>query len=238
MKTKILFILTTLLSINVIGQTTEFSFHLTSGLFSFRGSGSAKSSMFNVGSGTLLKGYTNNPWGINSGFSYGFAINAQRVTKYNLVFGLQSAYESLTSKIYITTIWNNDLDYIIAEGSKTDLNHQFFNLHPFIGKRFKLIKNLQTDLLIGFDIGFCLGVKEYPDIKTDLGIFNTSHERGKPQDDDYRLRIDIINYYKNFGLTIGYSHGLTNYKNGYEGGLPREVYSRMLRFGLVYKICI
>ncbi len=227
-------ILTTFLSINVIGQTTEFSFHLTSGLFSFRGSESGNSTFYKLSDPSSTSGSTNTPWGSSNGPSYGLALNAQRVTKYNLIFGLQTAYEFLSSRIKIRSIWVDNHWVSASSDSKTDLNHQFINLHPFIGKRFNLIKNLQSDLILGLDLGIFLKVKEEPNIKSSLGTYDSSRERNKPEDNDIRLRIDLTNYYKNFGLTIGYSYGFTNYMKGYVGGSP-EVYSRMLRLGLVYK---
>ena len=237
MKNIFFLILTTLFSINVIGQTTEFSLHFTSGLFSFRGSESGNSTFYTLNDPSSTSGRTNTPWGNSSGASYGFALNAQRVTKFNLIFGLQTGYESLSSRIKIRSIWVDNSSVAVTPGSKTDLNHQFINLHPFIGKRFNLLKNFQSDLILGLDLGIFLKVKEEPNIKSSLGTFDSSRERNKPEDNDFRLRIDLINYYKNYGLTIGYSYGLTNYMKGYVGGSP-EVYSRMLRLGLVYKICI
>jgi hypothetical protein len=44
-----------------------------------------------------------------------------------------------------------------------------------------------------------------------------------------------VNYYNKFGLTIGYSLGLTNYKSTGESGAGMEAFSRMIRFGIAYR---
>lgn len=233
MKLKIILTLSVLLSINAIGQSTEFSLHLTSGLFSFSGSRPESSTFYSLSN--LNVGSTNGPWGRLSGPSYGFTISAQRVTKSKIILGLQTGYESLSSRIKIRSIWVDNTSIAVTSGSRTDLNHQFINIHPFIGKRFNLVKNIQSDLILGIDLGIILKIRELPDIKSSLGTFNSSRERYKPEENDYRLRIDLINYYKNFGLGIGYSYGITNYTKDYVGGPIPTVFSRMLRLGLIYK---
>ncbi|WP_439883420.1 hypothetical protein ACSX1A_09625 [Pontibacter sp. MBLB2868] len=56
---------------------------------------------------------------------------------------------------------------------------------------------------------------------------------------DVRPRVGATVYYKRFGLTSSYAHGLTNYMQNYVDANPKahpKAYMRVLRLGLSYKI--
>lgn len=235
MKQIITVILVTLFSIKVFGQKTEFSIHATSGLFSFHGASSGSTTFYLLRDRLNLPGYTNNPYGNKSGFSYGFSLNVQRVTKANFIYGIESGYESLKSRIKIQSILADDSNLAVSSDSKTELSNHFLNFHPFVGKRLNLIKNIQSDLILGIDIGIFLKTQEQPNISTSEKTYFSNYERSKPENNDYRLRLDMVNYYKRIGITIGYSYGITNYLSGRVGGDP-IAFSKMIRLGLVYKI--
>ncbi|MBU1013696.1 MAG: hypothetical protein KKG99_11880 [Bacteroidetes bacterium] len=239
MKNIFFLILTTLFSINVIGQTTEFSFHLTSGLFSFRGSESGTTTIYTAASD--FGAYSTwSPFGKHSGFSYCLGFNAQRITDSHFIFGIRTSYESLSSSINIDKVINitsSGGETWDAYDSRTILTNRFINIFPFLGNRMNVINGVNSDLIFGFDIGAYHSIKEHATINANQKSYNTTKNSLKEKW-DYRLHVEMINYYKRVGLSIGYSYGLTNYLfvpkyNNFE---KRDARSRMLRFGLVYKI--
>ena len=97
-------------------QKTELKICLNSGLFSFSGESAEANSQFNLFSNSN-SGYTNNPYGTKSGFSYGISLNLQRVNKVNLIIGINSGFQTNKSKITINSVFGND-------GTNTYLNRQ------------------------------------------------------------------------------------------------------------------
>lgn len=213
-------------------QERQISFHLNSGLFSFGGF-SANESSFVVVSDVGSSAYTNNPYGKNSSISWGLGAQIQKITKKNFIYGIQLGYESLSSKLAIDYAYHN-VTYYIDEG-ETILTTNFFNIYPSLGQRFKFFKGVDTDLLAGFDFGLGLSTKEHYSLTSTQGDeLSGTNDRETPNL-DFRPRIEIVNYYKTFGFTIGYSYGLTNYQPEMTGA-NREVYSRYLRLGLSYRL--
>jgi len=231
---KVAMIMLTLLTAALgYGQQTEFSAHLNSGLFSFRGESASRYSHFNLSDIVGEPAYTNNPYGKKSGLSYGIGVQVKRVTDSKLFFGFQPSFESLSSKI--------DIEYALGdtrvefEKGKTIFNHKFINLYPFIGKRYHFIDVIRTDISIGFDFGFCLSAKEKGKGTTDTGEkITTSTERTYPSR-DLRPRIELVNHYRNYALSIGYAWGFSNYTNEYVGA-DIVSKSRYFRIGFSYKI--
>lgn len=214
-------------------QETELSLHLNSGFFSFGGESASNYSHFNLSAVSPQENYTNNPYGKKSGLSYGLGIQIQRVTARKMFYGFQPSFESLSSKI--------DIEYAFGDArieldkGKTILNHKFINLYPFIGKRYHFIDIIRTDISLGFDLGFCLSAKEKgKGIAVTGEKITTAKERSYPKR-DLRPRIELVNHYRNYALSIGYSLGLTNYTSGYVGAnLVNK--SRYLRIGFSYLI--
>lgn len=231
----------------VFGQTTEYSVQLGSGLFSFRGDNAEKSTDFlldfSQNNYTHPPGYFLNPFGRHSGFSYTANFQAQRVTKGHFIYGLQAGYESLSSRINITDISaivnkstpTNSNPYGVS-GSKTILTSQYLILHPFLGRRMKIFKSISTDLTFGWDFAFRMNSKEKTTVHTaDYDYYLKSNLDG-PQLDN-RLRMDLTNYYKKVGLTIGYSYGFTPYIAKLRWRLNSlKAYSQMIRLGLVFRL--
>ena len=241
MKRAFVFLLAVLFSATVFGQTTEYSVQLGSGFFSFRGPDAVTSSFYNAN--TASSGYTNNPYGRGSAFSYGIALQFQRVTKKHFIYGILAGFESLSSSVKIDDVfppYYNPLstavylDYLVKNGSRTILTNEFVTLHPFVGVRLKVIQAIKTDLTFGTDFAFCTSSEEKATVRSEYGNFDTKTTRTKPHLDS-RLRIDLNNYYKHIGLIVGYSYGLTNYESGMNGA-SAEVYSQMIRLGLVFKL--
>ncbi|MEQ8809368.1 MAG: hypothetical protein RIE59_09900 [Imperialibacter sp.] len=215
------------------GQKREFSFQVNSGLFSFGGELASSTSFMNISDVRNISDYTNNPYGSNSSFSYGVGVQFQQLTSNNFIYGLQLSYESLSSKLTIDNAYG-EITWSVKDG-KTILTNNFINLFPSIGQRFKILNGLESDLLFGFDFGIGLSSIEKYSLTSNQGHgISGTNEREIPNI-DFRPRIEFINYYKNFGLSIGYSYGLTNYQSGLDGG-DKEAKARYPRFGLNYRL--
>ncbi len=211
------------------GQKKQITFQVSSGLFSFGGGSAGKTSFMNISDVGTISNYTNNPYGSKSSFSYGLGVQFQHLTRKNFIYGLQLSYESLSSKLKIDNAYG-EITWSVEDG-KTILTNNFINLFPFIGQRMKLFNGIDSDLLMGFELGIGLSSKEHYSLTTNQGHEISGINERKLPNIDFRPRIEFVNYYKNFGLSIGYSYGLTNYQSGLDGG-DREAKTRYLRFGL------
>jgi hypothetical protein len=242
MKRLFTFLLVILFSASVFGQSTEYSVQLGSGFFSFRKnltSSIYSSSQFGS-HGSYW--YLNKPYGQNSAFSDVVDFQIQRITKYHFIYGLQVVYESLSSRtkkknitLYEYNPWSMAAypvgSDVAADGQAT-LTYKYLTLHPFLGTRMKIINGINTDIALGIDLAFCVNSSEKMKVITDNWDYSVTSEINRPKLDS-RLRIDLNNYYKHFGLTIGYSYGLKNYEA--EMNYGDKIYSQMFRLGLAYR---
>lgn len=216
-------------------QKTEIGISLNSGLFSFTGQSAETVSFINYSDQTK-SGYTNNPYGAKNGLCYGFSGSVKRISKKNIIAGLDLGYEVLRSKILINEIsgYTGNSTYNYDAKGQTCLKYNFINLHPFLGYRFTS-NNIIIDLTGGFDIAYCLKAKEAGNATSATGIkYETSIDR-KTIKTDIRPRLQIATNYKKAGVYIGYSPGLANYKSRSLGG-TNECYARLVRFGLTYQV--
>ena len=214
-------------------QKTEFSVSLNSGLFSFRGESAEKSSMFYYADEDQIR--YNNPYGLKSGLSYGASISIKRVTKTNVLVGLDAGYEILQSKILIHAITHSTYSSSFTPATgHTYLNSSFINVFPSGGYRF-LCRNINIDLTGGLDIGFCTDAKTKVSVEASNGEKYESTTKSKMISTDIRPRVQVSAYYKAIGVYAGYSRGLVNYKSDYWGG-DSKAYSNMIRFGVTYRI--
>jgi hypothetical protein len=221
---------------SVSGQKTEFNGAMNSGLFSFSGLSSRGTTSINWDDRTN-SGYTNEPYGSKSALCYGFSFNVKRVTKRNLLFGIDLGYETLRSKISIDRIdgYTGFSTYQYNATGKTFLNSDFLNLNPFLGYRI-YSKNISFDLAGGFDFGYCLKGTENGNARASNGIKYTTSGDSKSGIIDIRPRFQFSASYNKLGLYAGYSYGLLNYMMWVKGDGIWEVYSRDLRFGITYQI--
>jgi hypothetical protein len=216
-----------------LGQQRQLSFHFNSGLFSYGGSSASETSFINVSDVSNISSYTNNPYGKNSSFSYGLGVQFQQLTPKNFIYGLQLSYESLSSKLTIDNAYG-EITWSVEDG-ETILTTNFINVFPSIGQRVKLFEEVDTDFLLGFDLGFSISSIEHYRVTTNQGDkISGTNERDAPPI-DFRPRLEVINYYKNFGLSVGYSYGLTNHQSDLTGA-DHEAKSRYFRFGLSYRL--
>lgn len=215
------------------GQTYQLSVQASSGLFSFGGESAGRKSSINISDVASIPNYINSPYGTRSGFSFGIGIHGQKITSGNFIYGLQLSFESLKSKLAIDNAYG-EVNWTVAHGEAT-LTSCFINLFPSIGKRFNLLRNVDSDILLGSDLGIGLSSKERYCVGTSQGSnVSGTYEREIPGI-DFRPRIEFANYYKSIGFTVGYSYGLTNYLGNMDGA-DRDASSRYLRLGISYRL--
>lgn len=217
------------------GQSVEYSAHVNSGLFSFAGQSATENSSIIVNDNGSVNNYTNNPFGSKNTISYGIAGQILRVASGDIVFGLQSGFELLRSSVKITAVSTSmPADMPIPASGSTILKNSFINVHPLVGYRVS-IENIDIDVTVGPEVAFLLNSKEKGEADLDgSGTVTTDLERTEAGN-DYRLRSSLDVHYKQWGLSIGYSHGLRNYK-GSTLGTSNRAYSRYIRIGISYKL--
>ena len=223
------------ISFNSFGQKNEFKAYIDSGLFSFAGESANKYSQINLYSNSNT-GYTNNPYGSKNGACLGFSLSFERISKKHTIYGITLGFENLKSKVEINSVngYNGFLSFQKEANGQTYLKINSININPFFGHRFSLNKT-PIDLVGGFDIKNILSTNENGNATSlDGARYETSLER-KTIKLDFAPRIQIATEYNKFGVYFGYSFGLRNYLEGYIGGNP-SAYSKMLRFGISYKI--
>ena len=218
---------------NSYAQKTELRVSLDSGLSAFGGK-SAESSSFILDSETIGYGYTNNPYGSKNALSYGVSLNLKRITKVNFIYGIGAGYENLRSKTSLTSVFKYEEAIAVPVSGETFMNVNTINVNPFAGYRFNA-HTFPIDLVAGLDIANILSAKEKGDATDVSGNKYTTSRDRKTISTDLRPRIQISTDYKKFGLYLGYSFGLNNYRDGYVGG-TNEAYSKIFRFGVTYQV--
>lgn len=213
------------------GQNTEYSVHLNSGGFAYRGRGAAASSIVLVPDIYPGNPYTNNPYGKNLGFSYGLVGQIQRVRPKRSLFGVQAGYEVLRSRVDVTEILAFRLQ--TPASGHTTLANKTINAHPFFGRRLAH-QAIDFDLTAGPEFGFVLSTREEIDAIA-LGEKFTTDNTRVDSHLELRARLNAAAYYKHFGVTAGYSRGLTN-NYGNSIGIDGEAYSQFFRLGLAYRL--
>lgn len=232
-------ILSLLIFSTAFAQKSEFSLGLNSGLFHFSGASAVANSQINHSDDMSSKGYTNNPYGSRNGLSYGISGNWKKVSRRNILWGVDLGLELLQSKVVIDWVnsygnaWPQNSVAFEADG-RTHLKYVFVNANPFVGQRF-VLKNVNLDLTGGLDIAYCLAGLEKGKATASNGVEYTSGSNRKSIRFDVRPRVQVGGCYKEFGAYLGYSFGLSNYKSHAMGGI-NECYSRLFRFGLTYRL--
>lgn len=237
MRRFITFLLFQVLAITSFCQKTELNLNVYSGFFSYTGNGSASSSTINYGIYTPTP-YTSNVYGNKSSFSISFEAQVIKNTKSNFLYGLGLSYDLMKSNIKINNVQFSPEVVVInqsylydAEGS-TKLKNAYFNINPFIGKRF-LKNKITLDLLGGFDFGMCLKSieKGYATVSYTKTEVHSNVSKPYPSI-DFRPRIQFKAGYKRTGIMIGYSIGLTNYQSL----MTSKAYASFFRFGFCYRV--
>ncbi len=218
---------------NSFAQKTDFSIAFNSGLFSFSGE-SVKESYCVANTSNNPSCYTKNPYGSKRQLCYGISAGINRVFKKNWIAGFDLGYEILKSRVRVDEVLAFDgTIYTPYFGKgKSVLTTNLINIYPYAGHRFKSGK-ITCDLLAGADIGCILNSEEKGSITASDGTkFNPSLNR-KAIRTDIRPRIQFSINYNRAGFYVGYSYGLSNYR---PGSGQYDCYTRLLRFGLCYRI--
>jgi hypothetical protein len=215
---------------NLFAQKTETKISFGSGLFSFAGAYAQNTTFINYDASTK-SGYANNPYGSKNGLCYGFSLQKENISKWNLIYGFDLSYEILRSKILINRIYG---DSSSAANGKTFLSFGFFNFYPFLGYRLK-IKNISIDVTGGFELACRLKTWESGSAKTSNGneIYTSANKSGSNLF-DFRKRIQIACNYRKISPYLGYSVGLVDYVSNM--GVSNSAFSRMKRIGIAYRI--
>lgn len=220
-------------------QKTELKICLNSGLFSFTGN-AADTQTYIYSAQPYFTG-TINPYGKKSGFSSGLSLNLQRVLKENIIFGMNAGYQSNQSKVLINAVVLDDgaTSVVVNAKGQSYVTNSSIMVNPFFGYRFQINK-FPIDLVGGINLDFINSTKEKANA-TDANNteYNISGDM-KTINLDVSPKIQLATEYKKFGLVVGYSRGMVNYKTGYDGnpndGETKEVYSKNINFGITYRL--
>ena len=220
-------------------QKTEFRLALNSGLFSFGGNSTVSESYIRNYPGYDIPNYTNDVYSSKNGITYGLSFDIKRITKRNFIFGLNTGIEVLKNKIDINGVYFYGIvgpsPATIQKGSgSTVTTYNFINTNPFVGYRFNLNK-ISLDLTGGFDVSYCLRAHENGFVDVFNDIRPTTSVNIKNINFDFRPRIQLEFNFKKVGVYVGYSYGIVNYYPQNQVANP-EAYSRLIRFGLSFKI--
>jgi hypothetical protein len=212
------------------GQQSELNADAYSGLFFFRGNGSASRSVIDELNLPALSSYTANPYGRGSGFSYGFELQGQIISRDNNLYGLGIGFEELTSKVAIGQLNISGTLSVLVNG-KTQLHNDFITVHPFAGHRF-VYHNVEVDCQAGMEAGICLASREIGRISSAPESRVNDHINKPRPSADVRPGVQVEVTIDRWGLSAGYSVGLTNYQT--EDNL--KAYSNFIRLGLSYQL--
>ncbi len=260
MKYTFLTLIAILLTVQLYAQKIELSVQANSGLYHYGGKGATSTTAINDAG--IAAAYFNNPYGNKNGVAYGAGIQAQHVAKGGFIVGLQGGYEFLKSEADITEVhyppvpqgfYGPFAAYQSPATGHAYLQNQNINLNPYIGYRLS-VKAVKIDLMPGVDFGFNLnsyqkGSATVTNSTLNQGNVSTGNgsttylvdQKLKAAPTDIRLRFGAAAWYKRFGLTLSYAHGLKNFASGlvYVDNNPEpapEVHSELFRFGIAYRI--
>ncbi|QJX45691.1 hypothetical protein HMJ29_01555 [Hymenobacter taeanensis] len=215
-------------------QKTEYSAHLTSGGLAYRGVSAVATTSIDLSG--VAAGYgprTGNVYGKRLGLSYGAGAQVQRITRKNSLLGVQAGYEVLRSRVNITHVDLHKIDEYSAQG-RANLATHFVNIHPYYGHRFR-VKGVELDVTAGPEVGLMRKSREHSQAIYDNGSrVTTDVEQGVRPKADVRARVNVTAYYQRVGLSVGYAHGVTNYRKGYLGG-TNDLFTQVFRAGLAYR---
>ncbi|WP_426490746.1 hypothetical protein [Hymenobacter sp. 102] len=218
----------------VQAQHTEFSLHATSGYYRYRGESATGTTQLFGGQSQISPAHTDNPYGNRFTLSYGGGVQTQRITAHTLVLGAQAGYEWLRSRANVNYLITTRIAEPVR--SHVTLTNRFINTHVFGGKRFTA-GICSIDATVGPEVGLLLQSREQSTASAAGVTLQADNKVFKYIKADIRVRLNVTAYYQRFGLTGGYSYGLTNYLPDYDGILvDRKLYSQMLRAGLIYRM--
>jgi len=240
---KIFIVILFFFSFSVKAQHIELALQAYGGLFHFSGGTTSSESAVNLASSIYGQSPNNNPFGSNNAFSYGFGARATLVKKSGFIFGLSAGYELLRSSLAISSVYINSnisgnafydiiSSYQINASGQTILTSKQVIMSPFIGYRIKVNK-VKIDFMPGVDFGFNLKSTEADQASDTNGnnYFTSTNLQRLPT--DLRLKFGAAMSFLNYGLTAGFSQGLTNLN---KNTANNSANSEFLQLGISYKL--
>lgn len=234
MKTFLLFGLIFISAFTTQAQSNEISLQVSSGLFGYGGYSAAGTSRLYISDIVSQYGIST-PFGTRSGFSYGIALQSQRITKNHFIWGLRVGYDQLTSSTQIK-------DYLTMGGTgkvdngKATLSNNIIHADPHFGYRVSL-NQVRVDFTAGLNIGYILKSTNHLTFELPGGqpVDEKSENRNINTKVDIAPMAGVAVSYKRFAVSANYEYGLINYQRNLDGA-NREVYARYLRMGLAYRL--
>lgn len=240
---------------HVSAQELEFLVSGNTGLFSFTGNNTSRTTQLNYSEDFYdlfgIGVYTSNSYGSRGGLAGGLSASFQRISKRNSILGIQAGYETYQSRVDINAVntYGTLASKPVTEThedatGKTNPGYYTINLSPYIGQRIES-KLVMYDLNALVEFVHILGTYEKAkaiDASGDLHSFSYSSstvpsnfKNSNPVFQDLRFGLRLTTYYKRIGITLGYSLGVVNYS--YDFGYGENIAtSRIARFGVTYKL--
>lgn len=224
-----------LLHIFCFGQHVEYNFGAGTGLFHYDSDKSDKTEPFYSMLNRFINSYANDPKGEKSGFSFQFFTVIKKVTKHNLVWGIDAEFQSLQSKKELLYVFS---DTMYNANGQCKLISKYLDLFPYVGKRI-IIKKMYLDIMGGFELASDLFKFREIDkvvltstqqvVQADI----IAHNIPGSWSYDGRFRLQSLLGYNQWGLSLGYSWGLSNMDGQNQ---PNKSYTRYAYVGIVYTL--
>jgi len=215
-------------------QKAEISIQASSGLASYGGR-SATSRPIVLINDTAPYYNVSSPYSKKSSFSYGFAIQVQKVSAKNLISGFRLGFDHLSTISHFDSYTAMGGTVSIEEGT-VKLQNKLLQANPYLGYRLP-VKNVHLDLTAGLNAGLILK-SEYE--VSHEGLFNLFDT--KPEKNFVNTKIDLgpavglTATCKRIGFNASYYYGLINYTRNLDHFPNGQVYARYLRLGISYRI--
>ncbi|WP_210520436.1 hypothetical protein [Hymenobacter terricola] len=222
----------------VAAQHTELSGRAGLGLMQFGGKDAAYTSQINYSNynGTV-SGYTNSPYGSRLGVGFDVGGRVQRVGQRHTLLALDLGYDWLQSRTGISTLnyYDGSSNTPRPATGTSALRSQHLTSFLALGHRFGG-STVAVDVLLGPELAFVYGFHDKGSGTYDGGTAWSTDRPGREFNRfDGRLRADATAWKAQLGFNASYSYGCINYQGGLVGG-SREVYARVLRLGLAYRL--
>lgn len=233
---KILYVLPFLLFCKIsLAQRTTFSVGVNSGVSRFTGPSAEKTTSSGTGGPFCNCAMREASYlGSVPAATYGASLAVQHEYKNHFLLGLEAGYENLRTRINIEQYQIDDMIFNTKNAYSITRNH-FINIFPSAGYNFPIADDLDLSLRGGADFGIGLSSSSRLVIRDIFEDDQHADRDGLAPGLDFRPRIEAKISGKRLGLTVNYSHGVTNWLTGWAGG-PTELYMRVWRVGIQYRI--
>lgn len=212
-----------------VAQGLEFSASVNSGVFRYAGA-ATRATTTDI---SFLPIYVRNPYGRQPDLTYGVSLQIQQAKKAGWMWGVQVGYERLSSRVAFSSVLSESIFGWNTSASYLTLSNSFVNLYPYLSRRFTW-DLFAFEFMFGTDVGLCVQSRAKLDLTDSRGNNYLIRANRDKVGFDFRPRIGVTAFYKNYGISAGYSLGLTNYSSTIDEPAGR-IFSRLLRIGVVYR---